>query len=174
MLRRVMLCLLVGPRSSQHGKQLSSSLPVQQIHQGLLGDRHKAHSTSGTFSKPILPPGNSSNVSLSDIPNPQKNATGVPAAVLSSSSGFLHSSRAITSSMQHSSTTGFGSALNIETLVAAAERRDTSIEVCRPMKTNSELSHQFEFNSSKLEIYVTGRNRFLKCNLVKFNSLLLW
>ncbi|CAL5366920.1 unnamed protein product [Camellia sinensis] len=120
---------LVGPRSSQHGKQLSSSLPVQQIHQGLLGDRHKEHSTSGIFSKPILPPGNSSNVSLSDIPNPQKNATGVRAAVLSSSSGFLHSSRAITSSMQHSSTTGFGSALNIETLVAAAERRDTSIEV---------------------------------------------
>ncbi|XP_028081935.1 uncharacterized protein LOC114283310 isoform X2 [Camellia sinensis] len=90
---------LVGPRSSQHGKQLSSSLPVQQIHQGLLGDRHKAHSTSGTFSKPILPPGNSSNVSLGDIPNPQKNATGVPATVLSSSSGFLHSSRAITSSL---------------------------------------------------------------------------
>ncbi|CAL5360942.1 unnamed protein product [Camellia sinensis] len=89
---------LVGPRSSQHGKQLSSSLPVQQIHQGLLGDRHKAHSTLGIFPKPISPPGNSSNVSLSDIPNPQKNATGVPAAVLSSSSGFLHFSRAITSS----------------------------------------------------------------------------
>ncbi|XP_028081934.1 uncharacterized protein LOC114283310 isoform X1 [Camellia sinensis] len=123
---------LVGPRSSQHGKQLSSSLPVQQIHQGLLGDRHKAHSTSGTFSKPILPPGNSSNVSLGDIPNPQKNATGVPATVLSSSSGFLHSSRAITSSMQHSSTTGFGSALNIETLVVTAERRDTSIEEFSP------------------------------------------
>ncbi|KAL7229494.1 hypothetical protein ACSBR2_008075 [Camellia fascicularis] len=66
---------LVGPRSSQHGKQLSSSLPVQQIHQGLLGDRHKAHSTSGIFSKPILRPGNSSNVSLSDIPNPQKHGT---------------------------------------------------------------------------------------------------
>ncbi|KAI8025361.1 CCR4-NOT transcription complex subunit 1 [Camellia lanceoleosa] len=61
---------LVGPRSSQHGKQLSSSLPVQQIHQG----------------------------------------------------------------MQHSSTTGFGSALNIETLVAAAERRDTSIELKEGLK----------------------------------------
>jgi hypothetical protein len=30
---------------------------------------------------------------------------------------------------QSSYTTGFGSALNIETLVAAAERRDTPIEV---------------------------------------------
>ncbi|KAI7979812.1 Eukaryotic translation initiation factor 6-2 [Camellia lanceoleosa] len=83
---------LVGPRSSQHGKQLSSSLPVQQIHQGLLGDRHKAHSTSGIFSKPILPPGNSSNVSLSDIPNPRKACN-------------IH-------------LLWFGYALNIETLVA--------------------------------------------------------
>jgi CCR4-NOT transcription complex subunit 1 len=31
---------------------------------------------------------------------------------------------------QPSYTTGFGAALNIETLVAAAERRDTPIEVC--------------------------------------------
>lgn len=31
---------------------------------------------------------------------------------------------------QPSHGTGFGSALNIETLVAAAERRDTQIEVC--------------------------------------------
>ncbi|KAI8002721.1 hypothetical protein LOK49_LG08G02833 [Camellia lanceoleosa] len=69
-----------------------------------------------------------------------QNATGVPAAVLSSSSGFLHSSRAITSSMQHSSTTGFGSALNIETLVAAAERRDTSIE---PTEISVNLEHVY-------------------------------
>ncbi|KAF5959836.1 hypothetical protein HYC85_001045 [Camellia sinensis] len=76
---------IVGPRSSQHGKQLSSFLPVQQIHQGLLGDGHKAHSTSGIFSKPILPPGNSSNVSLSDIPNPQK----VPASDIQDKILFL-------------------------------------------------------------------------------------
>ncbi|KAI7979741.1 Receptor-like protein 13 [Camellia lanceoleosa] len=89
------------------------------IHQGLLGDRHKAHSTSGIFSKPILPPGNSSNVSLSDIPNPHKNASCRSKPILSSSSSGFYILRAITSSMQHSSTTGFGSGLYIGTLVVA-------------------------------------------------------
>ncbi|KAL7173301.1 hypothetical protein ACSBR2_032712 [Camellia fascicularis] len=35
------------------------------------------------------------------------------------------------------------------------------IKACRPVKTNNELSHQFEFNSSKLEIFVISRNIFL-------------
>ncbi|KAG5558355.1 hypothetical protein RHGRI_008322 [Rhododendron griersonianum] len=47
------------------------------------------------------------------------------------SPAFVHSSKTITSTStlrQNSHTMGFGSALNIETLVAAAERRDTSME----------------------------------------------
>ncbi|KAI8563985.1 hypothetical protein RHMOL_Rhmol03G0150100 [Rhododendron molle] len=47
------------------------------------------------------------------------------------SPAFVHSSKKITSTStlrQNSHTMGFGSALNIETLVAAAERRNTSME----------------------------------------------
>ncbi|KAF7147217.1 hypothetical protein RHSIM_Rhsim03G0166300 [Rhododendron simsii] len=47
------------------------------------------------------------------------------------SPAFVHSSKTITSTStlrKNSHTMGFGSALNIETLVAAAERRDTSME----------------------------------------------
>ncbi|KAA8539793.1 hypothetical protein F0562_026485 [Nyssa sinensis] len=133
---------LVGPGTTQPGQQLSSPLQMQQRHQGFLGDRHKASTPSNSYSKPPFS-GNSPNVSSSDMPYTQKspvsqslqtvssqNATGVPATV-SSSSGFLHSSRATASTSmvrQHPYTTGFGSALNIETLVAAAERRDTPIE----------------------------------------------
>ncbi|XP_059666940.1 uncharacterized protein LOC132312554 isoform X2 [Cornus florida] len=108
---------LFGSRTAQPALQLSSPLQMQQKHQGFLGDRHKASATS-------------SSVSLSPQPVSSQSSTGVPATI-SSSAGFLHSSRAATSTSvprQHSYTTGFGSALNIETLVAAAERRDTSIE----------------------------------------------
>ncbi|KAI3965367.1 hypothetical protein MKX01_042848 [Papaver californicum] len=59
-----------------------------------------------------------------------QNAPSVPVSV-SSSTSFLRPSRGIasTSIPRQQSITGFGSALNIETLVAAAERRDNPIEV---------------------------------------------
>ncbi|KAL6321921.1 hypothetical protein AAG906_035821 [Vitis piasezkii] len=112
---------LLGSRTTQPGQQTSSPLPAQQRHQGFLGDRHKTSASLINYGRPILPPtGHASNVSTSDALGSQKTATGVSAAV-SSSTGLLHPSRSIAS-------TRFGSALNIETLVAAAERRDTHIE----------------------------------------------
>ncbi|GFZ15188.1 transcription regulator [Actinidia rufa] len=120
---------LLGYGTSQPGKQLSCSLPLQQRHQGFLVDKHIASTTSGIYSNPLLPPpGNSPIVPSSGIPFIQKslqmvsshNANGVP-PIVSSSSGFLHSSRSLTSSW-------FNSTLNIETLVAAAERRGARIE----------------------------------------------
>lgn len=120
---------LPGSRTSQPGQQLSSSLPFQQRHKGLLSDRHKTSPSSGTYSKPLLPPGKSSNASSSDMLNPQKKESGVSTAV--TSSAFVHSSKTVTSTCtirKNLHTMGFGSALNIETLVAAAERRDTSTE----------------------------------------------
>lgn len=135
---------LLGSRTTQPGQQTSSPLPAQQRHQGFLGDRHKTSASLINYGRPILPPtGHASNVSTSDALGSQKlvvsqslqtvssqTATGVSAAV-SSSTGLLHPSRSIASTSmlrQPSYNTGFGSALNIETLVAAAERRDTHIE----------------------------------------------
>ncbi|XP_057476799.1 uncharacterized protein LOC130764518 isoform X2 [Actinidia eriantha] len=120
---------LLGYGTSQPGKQLSCSLPLQQRHQGFLVDKHITSTTSDIYSNPLLPPpGNSPIVPSSDIPFIQKslqmvsshNANVVP-PIVSSSSGFLHSSRSLTSSW-------FNSTLNIETLVAAAERRGARIE----------------------------------------------
>ncbi|KAK4839920.1 hypothetical protein QYF36_025957 [Acer negundo] len=128
---------LLGSRNTQSSQQLSSALQ-QQGHQVFLGERHRATATSNSSTKPLLPPsGHPSNISMSDVASsqnltisqPSQNATSVSAAA--SSSGFLHSSRRITSTSmlrQHPYSTGFGSALNIETLIAAAEIRDAPIE----------------------------------------------
>ncbi|KAL5812656.1 hypothetical protein ACOSQ3_027606 [Xanthoceras sorbifolium] len=128
---------LLGSRNTQAAQQISSALQ-QHGHQVFLGDRLRATTTSNSSTKPLLPPsGHPSNISTSDVASRQnstvsqssQNATSVSPAA--SSSGFLHSSRGITSiSMfrQHSYNTGFGSALNIETLITAAERRDAPIE----------------------------------------------
>ncbi|KAK1578369.1 hypothetical protein Q3G72_029758 [Acer saccharum] len=128
---------LLGSRNTQPSQQHSSALQ-QQGHQVFLGERHRATATSNSSTRPLLPPsGHPSNISTSDVASsqnltisqPSQNATSVSAAA--SSSGFLHSSRATTSTSmlrQHPYSTGFGSALNIETLIAAAERRDAPIE----------------------------------------------
>ncbi|TXG46399.1 hypothetical protein EZV62_028102 [Acer yangbiense] len=128
---------LLGSRNTQPSQQPSSAL-LQQGHQVFLGERHRATATSNSSTKPLLPPfGHPSNISTSDVASsqnltisqPSQNATSVSAAA--SSSGFLHSSRGITSTSmlrQHPCSTGFGSVLNIETLIAAAERRDAPIE----------------------------------------------
>ncbi|XP_057952190.1 uncharacterized protein LOC131146551 isoform X3 [Malania oleifera] len=135
---------LLGSRSTQPGQQLSSQLQMQQRHQGFLGDRHKTSAASIGYSKPLISPsGHSLNVPTGDLASnlkstvsqslqagPSQSSASVPASA-SSSSGFLHSSRGISSTSmlrQPSYNTGFGSALNIETLIAAAERRDTPIE----------------------------------------------
>lgn len=121
--------------NSTHLSQLS---PFQQKHQGFLGDRIKHNASSVNISKTVLSHGTlSSSVStpVESVPIPPiPKSANLPTAV-SSSSGFLRSSRNLTTTgmlRQPSYGTGFGAALNIETLVAAAERRDTPIETPAP------------------------------------------
>lgn len=56
--------------------------------------------------------------------------------------------------------TGFGSALNIETLVAAAERRETPIEVLALSCFKTCFKSQFVFASPWLGMYF---GHFLAC-----------
>ncbi|KAK6936303.1 CCR4-NOT transcription complex subunit 1, HEAT repeat [Dillenia turbinata] len=135
---------LLGPRSTQPSQLLSSPLQMQQRNQGLLGDKQSMYTAPLSYPKPLLTPGQTSSVPSGDLGSSQKPAavqsiqtatsqnSGTVSSTVSSSSGFLHSNSRINSASvlrQHSYNTGFGSALNIETLVAAAERRDTPVEV---------------------------------------------
>ncbi|XP_058085160.1 uncharacterized protein LOC131232729 isoform X2 [Magnolia sinica] len=136
---------LMGSGITQAGQQLFSPLQLQQGHQGFLDDRHKASGTSVSYMKPPLSSGGQPSLGSTnvDLISNQKSAVSQSLQVLSSqhpTSGsatvrytpaFLRSSRGITSQgmpRQHSYSTGFGAALNIETLIAAAGRRDTPIE----------------------------------------------
>ncbi|KAB1225230.1 CCR4-NOT transcription complex subunit 1 [Morella rubra] len=116
------LLQLSGSSTMQPGQQLSSPLQLQQRHESL-EDRHKATAAASNDVKPLLSSvGQTSAVHLGDASNIPKSQNPVSAqGMLSSSSGFVRPSRAVTS-------TRFGSALNIETLVAAAEKRETPIE----------------------------------------------
>ncbi|XP_058205092.1 uncharacterized protein LOC131319013 isoform X2 [Rhododendron vialii] len=70
------------------------------------------------------------------------------------SPAFVHSSRKKTSTSmlrQNSHTMGFGSALNIETLVAAAERRDTSMEYPASSTQDKILFMTNNMSSSNIE-----------------------
>ncbi|XP_072963541.1 uncharacterized protein [Typha angustifolia] len=128
---------LMGSTSSQLGRQLSS-FQLQQRHQGFLGERLKASTTSVSYSKPPLSQTAQTSLALTtvDSSTTQKvtplqssqasshHSTNVATTV--SSPGFLRPrSLALGMLRQHSPAIGFGAALNIETLVAAAERRDT-------------------------------------------------
>ncbi|KAF5731634.1 Ccr4-not transcription complex putative isoform 1 [Tripterygium wilfordii] len=113
-----------GEVISQSGQHVSSSLQLQQRLEGPVDGHHKASAASSNDMKmllssavqPSLPP-------LGDASGIQKtqSATGAAPAMLFSSPGFVRPSRGAAS-------TRFGSALNIETLVAAAERKETPIE----------------------------------------------
>ncbi|KAK7386118.1 hypothetical protein VNO78_26091 [Psophocarpus tetragonolobus] len=100
------------------------SLQLQQRRENPLDDRHKASVGSSTDVKPLL-----SSLGQSSVPTPTEasstnklHSTVSTSSMLSSSSpGFVRPSRGATS-------TRFGSALNIETLVAAAEKREIPIE----------------------------------------------
>ncbi|CAN6294305.1 unnamed protein product, partial [Urochloa humidicola] len=114
-----------------------SSFALQQRNQGFLGERPKS-STSSSQAKTMMPIGQpplasssgdlgvnqKATVSLSSQASPHHSST---VSSLSQPSGFLRSRSSAPSGIlrQPSYTTGFGAALNIETLVAAAERRDT-------------------------------------------------
>ncbi|KAL4353352.1 hypothetical protein GQ457_06G032980 [Hibiscus cannabinus] len=106
---------------AQTGPQLSSLQLAR--HDSSHDDRHKAPAASSNDVKPVLSSAGQPHVaSLSDASSIQKQQSAVSgSSMLSASPGFVRSSRSVTS-------TRFGSALNIETLVAAAERRETPIE----------------------------------------------
>ncbi|XP_031484451.1 uncharacterized protein LOC116253657 isoform X3 [Nymphaea colorata] len=125
--------------------QVSSQQPLQQRHPSYLEDRHKASNAPVSLVKPLL----SSSVQSPSIPNnvdlvnvqkstasqssqsvPSLSPSTAPTSMLTSP-GLLRSSRGLTPAgvlRQTTYNTGFGAALNIETLVAAAERRETPIE----------------------------------------------
>ncbi|XP_028804636.1 CCR4-NOT transcription complex subunit 1 isoform X2 [Neltuma alba] len=106
----------------QPGQQLALQ-PLQQRREIALDDRHKASAVSSNDVKPLLSSvGPSSAVTSGDTSGTNKiHSTVSTPSMLSSSPGFVRPSRGATS-------TRFGSALNIETLVAAAEKRETPIE----------------------------------------------
>ncbi|XP_048431931.1 CCR4-NOT transcription complex subunit 1 isoform X3 [Pyrus x bretschneideri] len=93
------------------GQQLSSPLQLQQRHESSLDDHHKASNSSNDIKPPLS----------SAVQPSSQSALSAPVMLSSASPGFVRPSRGVTS-------TRFGSALNIETLVAAAEKRDTPIE----------------------------------------------
>ncbi|XP_066384368.1 LOW QUALITY PROTEIN: uncharacterized protein [Miscanthus floridulus] len=129
---------LMGTIPSQLGRLLSSS-PLQHRQQGLLGERSKVSMSS--LNKSIVssqPPLASSSADLTINPK-----TTAPPSLLASPhqstsvsmnvhTGFLRPRSTSGLPRQPSYTTGFGTALNIETLVAAAEQRDTPIETPPP------------------------------------------
>ncbi|MQM09385.1 hypothetical protein Taro_042254 [Colocasia esculenta] len=121
---------LIGSGAVQTGQQISSSFQLQQRHQGSVEERLKTSATSVTSLKP-QPAGQSSMVSASnDSVISQKHTVSGTASALSSP-GILRPSRALVTAGIHrppSYSTAFGAPMNIETLVAAAERRDTPIE----------------------------------------------
>ncbi|XP_024032955.1 CCR4-NOT transcription complex subunit 1 [Morus notabilis] len=114
---------LNGPGAIHSGQQLSSPVQLQERHESSYDDRHRASVTSSNDIKPLLSSvGQASGVSVGEASGTQKLQSAVTAPpMLSSSPGFVRPSRGVTS-------TRFGSALNIETLVAAAEKRETPIE----------------------------------------------
>ncbi|XP_047337457.1 CCR4-NOT transcription complex subunit 1 [Impatiens glandulifera] len=110
---------LIGSASTQSSLQISSALQLQQRDIIPLEESQKLSLASSNFKSLIPPPGQPSPLPPSDATT-QKNTT-TAATIVPSSVGFTRPSRAIASAR-------FGSALNIETLVAAAERRETPLE----------------------------------------------
>ncbi|CAL5195221.1 unnamed protein product [Lathyrus oleraceus] len=113
---------LSGSSIIQPGQQ-HLSMQLQQRRDNSLDDSHKTSVGSSTDMKPPLASlGQSSVIIPADTSSGNKLHNPVSASsMLSSSPGFVRPSRGTTS-------TRFGSALNIETLVAAAEKRETPIE----------------------------------------------
>lgn len=124
----------IGSGGAQLGSQISSPIQLQQRNQSYLDERHRASVTSSNYMKPNLATAGQVSVAPTNdpvnIPKPQSVVSS--SAALASSPAFVRPSRAVTSAR-------FGSALNIETLVAAAERRETPIEA-PPSETQDKIS----------------------------------
>ncbi|CAI9292306.1 unnamed protein product [Lactuca saligna] len=125
---------LIGSSGAQLGSQMSSPIQLQQRNQSYLEERHRASVTSSNYMKPNLPTTGQMSVATANDPvSIQKPPSVVSSsAALASSPAFVRPSRSVTSAR-------FGSALNIETLVAAAERRETPIEA-PPSETQDKIS----------------------------------
>ncbi|KAL3537028.1 hypothetical protein ACH5RR_000394 [Cinchona calisaya] len=133
---------LVGSANTQQGLQISSAIQLPPRLQNSLDER-KTSPTMSNYLKPALSSaGQPVGPLASDTANIQKSQSAATStlAAQSSSPGFVRSSRSITSA-----TARFGSALNIETLVAAAERRETPIEA-----PASELQDKISFTINNL------------------------
>ncbi|CAN4125895.1 unnamed protein product [Withania somnifera] len=113
---------VVGQGGLQQSMQGPSSSQLPQRQQSSLEDRKPSAAVSSYLKSALSPAVQPATVPSSDNASIQKpQGPSSTSAALTSSPGFLRPSRAITSAR-------FGSALNIETLVAAAERRETPIE----------------------------------------------
>ncbi|KAL2514000.1 transcription regulator [Forsythia ovata] len=129
---------LSGPGSSQTGLQVSSPVLLSQRQINAL-DEKKASVTLPNYMKPVsTTAGQSATVPSSDMSSIQKSQSLVN-ALSAQSSGFARSSRATSAR--------FGSALNIETLVAAADRRETPIEA-----PASEIQDKISFIINNLSV----------------------
>lgn len=105
-----------GSGIGQAALQLPSPVLPQQTNEVHTDDRTRVPSAQSNEAKPLLPSSSNTSADVSVIPkNPGISTSS------STSAGFVRPARGATS-------TRFGSALNIETLVAAAERRDNAIE----------------------------------------------
>ncbi|CAH8310228.1 unnamed protein product [Eruca vesicaria subsp. sativa] len=100
----------------QSALQLASPVQPQQKNEVHIDDRSRVPSVPSVETKQLLPSSSNTSADVSVIPkNPGISTSS------SNSAGFVRPARGATS-------TRFGSALNIETLVAAAERRENAIE----------------------------------------------
>ncbi|KAL1548658.1 transcription regulator [Salvia divinorum] len=111
---------LIEPGSTMSGLPVPSSIPLPQRPPSSLDERKPSENLSN-----YMKPAQSSSVQpviahLNDTPTLPKSHSGAVLSIQPASSGFPWSSR--------SSSAGFGSALNIKTLVAAAERKETPLE----------------------------------------------
>ncbi|PIN21929.1 hypothetical protein CDL12_05383 [Handroanthus impetiginosus] len=112
---------LIGPGSAQTGLQVSSPIQLPQRLTSSLDERKTSAALSNYMKPTQSSAGQLANAPSNDTASIHKSHSGVGAPLLhSASSGFPRSARATSAR--------FGSALNIETLVAAAERRETPIE----------------------------------------------
>ncbi|XP_017218466.1 uncharacterized protein LOC108195949 isoform X2 [Daucus carota subsp. sativus] len=96
----------------------ASSVQLQQRQQSLLEEERKASLPASSYMKLTSPPAMNPSVSTSDASSTLKSTV---SAALSSSNNLVRPSRAAPA-------TRFGSALSIETLLAAAERRENLIQ----------------------------------------------
>ncbi|ESQ36840.1 hypothetical protein EUTSA_v10006521mg [Eutrema salsugineum] len=107
---------LSGSGIGQSVLHLPSTVQPQQKNEVHIDDGSKMPNVPSNESKPLLPSSSTASADVSVIPkNPSISTSS------STSAGIVRPARGATS-------TRFGSALNIETLVAAAERRENAIE----------------------------------------------